>query len=119
VCVLFSEENTAAVFWQNPSETWIDINPGSTDRAVAFPRLSALFGDEGRTDPKVDTHWFFESGVIDLFVMLGPKPADVSRQYALLTGATPLPPVSGAARSHNRRRCRSCARAAEQWQQQQ
>ena len=43
--------------------------------------------------PQVDTHWFSESGIIDIFVMLGPKPQDVFRQYAILTGTTPLPPV--------------------------
>ena len=43
--------------------------------------------------PQIDTHWFSESGVIDVFVMLGPKPHDLFRQYAALTGPTPLPPV--------------------------
>jgi len=41
------------------------------------------------------THWFSESGIIDLFLMLGGKsPSDVFRQYARLTGTTPLPPVT-------------------------
>ena len=44
--------------------------------------------------PQVDTQWFSESGIIDVFIMLGPKPADVFRQYAHLTGTTALPPVS-------------------------
>lgn len=44
--------------------------------------------------PQIDTHWFSESGIIDVFMMLGPKPADVFKQYAKLTGTTPLPPVS-------------------------
>lgn len=44
--------------------------------------------------PQTDTHWFSESGVIDIFLMLGPGPKDVFRQYAALTGTTPLPPVS-------------------------
>ena len=43
--------------------------------------------------PQVDTHWFSESGIIDVFVMLGPRPHDVFRQYSALTGTTPLPPV--------------------------
>lgn len=43
--------------------------------------------------PQTDTHWFSESGIIDVFVMLGPKPKDVFYQYSLLTGTTPLPPV--------------------------
>ena len=43
--------------------------------------------------PQIDTHWFSESGIIDVFVMLGPKPHDVFKQYASLTGPTYLPPV--------------------------
>ena len=57
-----------------------------------FAKLVDLVkGDE---IPQTDTHWFSESGIIDVFLMLGPRPADVFRQYAVLTGTTPLPPVS-------------------------
>jgi len=56
-----------------------------------FSKLVDLVkGDE---IPQIDTHWFSESGVIDVFLMLGPRPTDVFRQYAALTGTTPLPPV--------------------------
>ena len=48
----------------------------------------------GEEIPQIDTHWFSESGIIDVFFMLGPEPRDVFRQYAALTGTTPLPPVS-------------------------
>lgn len=52
------------------------------------------FFSSGETDPpQVSTHWFSESGIIDVFVMLGPKPMDVFRQYASLTGSQNLPPV--------------------------
>ena len=44
--------------------------------------------------PQVDTRWMSESGIIDVFFLLGPSPRDVMRQYASLTGTTPLPPVS-------------------------
>ena len=44
--------------------------------------------------PQTDTHWFFEDGIIDVFVLLGPGPKDIFTQYASLTGNTPLPPVS-------------------------
>ena len=37
-------------------------------------------------DQQVDTFWMFESGMVDLFVMLGPGPKAVSRQDGLLTG---------------------------------
>lgn len=56
-----------------------------------FAKLVDLVkGDE---IPQTDTHWFSESGIIDVFLMLGPQPADVFRQYAALTGTMPLPPV--------------------------
>ena len=53
--------------------------------------MSYFHGDD--ETPQMDTHWFSESGIIDLFVMLGPRPHDLFRQYSRLTGATPLPPV--------------------------
>ena len=55
--------------------------------------LMSLF-KSSESVPKMDTHWISESGIIDVFVMLGPKPQDVFSQYAALTGTTQLPPVS-------------------------
>lgn len=56
-------------------------------------KLMSFFKSAGDT-PQVDTHWFSESGIIDVFVMLGPSPRSVFRQYSRLTGPTMLPPVS-------------------------
>lgn len=36
--------------------------------------------------PQTDVRWISESGIIDVFIMLGPKPSDVFTQYASLTG---------------------------------
>ena len=44
--------------------------------------------------PQVDTHWMSESGIIDVFFLMGPTAGDVMKQYTGLTGTTPLPPVS-------------------------
>ena len=44
--------------------------------------------------PQVDTHWFSESGIIDVFFLLGPTSDDVFNQYASLTGYPAMPPVS-------------------------
>lgn len=57
-------------------------------------KLMSFFKSAGDT-PQMDTHWFSESGIIDMFVMLGPNPRSVFRQYSRLTGPTMLPPVSG------------------------
>ena len=56
-------------------------------------RLMDYFKSE-QDMPQIDTHWISESGIIDVFVLFGPKPRDVFRQYSNLTGPTPLPPVS-------------------------
>ena len=50
------------------------------------------FVGSGQSEPQVETHWISESGIIDVFVLLGPAPKDVSFQYGRLTGTTPLPP---------------------------
>ena len=44
--------------------------------------------------PQTDTHWMSESGVIDVFVILGPRTHEVFRQMSTLTGTTLMPPVS-------------------------
>lgn len=36
--------------------------------------------------PQTDVRWISESGVIDAFILLGPRPQDVFAQYAALTG---------------------------------
>lgn len=66
-----SADSTVAVFNAVGSETWIDI---------------------ARPTPKsTDTHWISESGILDIFIMPGPTPRDVFKQYAGLTGTTALP----------------------------
>lgn len=54
------------------SETWIDVSHPS--------------------DKSTKTHWISESGVLDLFLLPGPTPDDVFKQYAKLTGPSALPP---------------------------
>ncbi|KAK7471500.1 hypothetical protein BaRGS_00035839 [Batillaria attramentaria] len=86
-----NEKRTVGVFWLNAAETWIDISSNVADKSI-FSNL-ADFVTGNNEIPQTDTHWFSESGVIDVFLMLGPAPNDVSRQYAALTGTTPIPPL--------------------------
>ena len=79
-------KRTTGVFWLNAAETWIDVRKSSNGV------LSSLKNLVSSSQPRVDTHWMSETGIIDAFVLLGPKPKDVSRQYMALTGPTPLPP---------------------------
>ena len=64
---------TSAVFWWNPTETFVDI------------------ADDEKGDKT--SHWISESGIIDLFFIPGPSPSDLYRQYARLTGTLELPPI--------------------------
>ncbi|XP_031551690.1 neutral alpha-glucosidase AB-like [Actinia tenebrosa] len=82
VMLAHSVSKTVGIFWMNAAETWVDIS--SSDARKAEEEV-----------PQVETHWFSESGIIDVFVMLGPKPHDVFKQYATLTGPTALPPLFG------------------------
>ena len=54
----------------------------------------ADFVTKTASEDLVTTHWMSESGIIDLFVMVGPTSKDVFAQYASLTGLAPIPPVS-------------------------
>uniref|UniRef100_K3WDY2 Glucosidase II subunit alpha n=1 Tax=Globisporangium ultimum (strain ATCC 200006 / CBS 805.95 / DAOM BR144) TaxID=431595 RepID=K3WDY2_GLOUD len=72
VLVAPNAKNTVGVFWHNPSETFVDIATHEHTKK---------------------SHWMSESGVLDLFVLLGPTSADFFSQYTLLTGRAPLPPV--------------------------
>ncbi|GMF15036.1 unnamed protein product [Phytophthora lilii] len=74
VLVAPSKENTVGMFWNNPSETFVDI-----------------WTDENAHSKS--SHWLSESGVFDLFLMAGPSSADLFSQYTLLTGRAQLPPL--------------------------
>ncbi|XP_055354259.1 neutral alpha-glucosidase AB-like isoform X2 [Paramacrobiotus metropolitanus] len=82
-----NEKNTVGVFWNNAAETWIDV-----DYTTASHGGSTLFG--AASTPKADTHWISEAGIVDLFVFMGPRPADVSRQFTQIVGHPFLPPFA-------------------------
>jgi alpha 1,3-glucosidase len=66
-----SKDSTVGIFHAVGSETWIDVSHTSA--------------------ASTETHWISESGILDIFLMPGPTPADIFSQYAALTGTTPLP----------------------------
>ncbi|BES89296.1 neutral alpha-glucosidase AB [Nesidiocoris tenuis] len=86
--IAHSEERTTGVFWVNPSETWVDVKV-ETNNVVSS--LVNFVG--GNQESAVETHFMSESGDIDVFILPGPKPMDVFRQYTALTGTAPLPPI--------------------------
>ena len=86
--VAHSAHRSVGLFWNNAAETWIDIKSSKS----VLSSLISLF--KTADVPQVDTHWISESGIMDVFVLMGPKPKDVLTQYATLTGTATMPPVS-------------------------
>ncbi|KIW57882.1 hypothetical protein PV05_02438 [Exophiala xenobiotica] len=77
-------DSTVGIFWLNAAETWVDITKSTHG---GNPLTLGLSG--GVVD--THTHWMSESGILDVFVMLGPTPKDLSKSYGELTGYTQLP----------------------------
>ncbi|RMX38788.1 hypothetical protein pdam_00017684 [Pocillopora damicornis] len=100
VMIAHSVARTVGVFWMNAAETWVDISSSSARKSMLNSLMSFFKGSE--EVPQVDTHWISESGIIDVFVMLGPKPHDLFQEYAAFTGTTALPPLFGIAYHQSR-----------------
>ncbi|KAL9597362.1 MAG: hypothetical protein Q9179_004300 [Wetmoreana sp. 5 TL-2023] len=77
------KDSTVGVFWLNAAEMWIDIVKTKTSGNP----LSLGIGGTTNTQ----THWFSESGLLDVFVFLGPTPKDIVQKYSELTGYSQLP----------------------------
>uniref|UniRef100_A0A8C2I8I9 Neutral alpha-glucosidase AB n=1 Tax=Cyprinus carpio TaxID=7962 RepID=A0A8C2I8I9_CYPCA len=92
VLISHSTDRTMGIFWLNAAETWVDISSNTTmfGKILDFVQVSS-------EAPQTDVRWMSESGIIDVFIMLGPKPADVFTQYASLTGTQSFPPLSALA----------------------
>jgi len=82
-----SENRSTGVFWLNSAETWVDIDHASSTSGGLFASLLSS------GDRRIDTHWMSEAGVIDIFIMTGPLPRDVLRQFTSLVGRQELPPL--------------------------
>lgn len=77
------KDSSVGVFWLNAAETWIDVT-----KAKGHTNPLAL-GIGAKTDTQ--THWISESGLLDVFVFLGPTPQDITKTYGELTGYTAMP----------------------------
>eukprot|EP00099_Drosophila_melanogaster_P024123 NP_652145.1 glucosidase 2 alpha subunit, isoform B [Drosophila melanogaster] len=80
-------QRTAGVYWQNAAETWVDIQTSETN--VVSSLVNFVSGSQKTPPPAA--HFMSESGIVDAFIMLGPKPMDTFKQYAALTGTHELP----------------------------
>mmetsp|Transcript_3981 Transcript_3981/g.8750 ORF Transcript_3981/g.8750 Transcript_3981/m.8750 type:complete len:1031 (-) Transcript_3981:42-3134(-) len=71
-----SVSHASGMLWLNAAETYVDLLTGSSNSNQVSAR----------------THWFSESGVIDVFLLPGgPHVRDVLSQYTALTGAPVMP----------------------------
>ena len=68
---------TAAIYWHNPSETFIDVSDGGPSAAQSHKQ----------------SRWISETGNIDFFLLPGPSVKSVYRQYTSLVGTQQLPPI--------------------------
>ncbi|KAA1073417.1 hypothetical protein PGT21_011415 [Puccinia graminis f. sp. tritici] len=94
--------STVGVFWLNAAETWVDVEKRETRgevveawKAGASRRASSSgegVTDEGPTGTSTETYWMSESGILDLFLFLGPSSAEIFSSFAALVGTTILPP---------------------------
>ncbi|OAA65904.1 alpha glucosidase alpha [Niveomyces insectorum RCEF 264] len=80
--------STVGVFWLNAAETWIDI---VKNKLKSNPKA---IGNAGGVSTDTETHWMSETGLLDVFVFLGPSPQDVLQKYSELTGYTAMPQES-------------------------
>lgn len=80
-------KRSSGVFWHNSAETWVDVI-NYADGTVVSSLVNLVTGGQKR---RVDTRFMSESGIVDIFVFLGDKPADVFRQFTNLVGVAPLP----------------------------
>ncbi|BGP48447.1 glucosidase II [Rhodotorula kratochvilovae] len=86
--------SSVAVFLVTGSELWVDVTKASTPKAIssAFKKSKGTQStDGGPSSTTTSTHWMAESGILDLFVFLGPSPTDIFASYTALTGRAPMP----------------------------
>ncbi|XP_039761408.1 neutral alpha-glucosidase AB [Pararge aegeria] len=83
-----SSKRSSGVFWHNSAETWVDV-VNFSESTVVSSLVNFMTGGQKQ---RVDARFMSESGIVDVFVLLGEKPADVFRQYTILTGVAPIPP---------------------------
>ncbi|CCC10772.1 hypothetical protein SMACR_04391 [Sordaria macrospora] len=77
------KDSSVGIFWLNAAETWVDI----TKEKESKNPLALGIGSKTNTN----THWISETGLLDVFVFLGPTPQDLIRKYSELTGTTAMP----------------------------
>lgn len=60
------------IFWNNPSETWVDVATVKNQK---------------------QTHWFSETGVLEFYLFLSDSPKNLVSTFTIFTGPPLLPPL--------------------------
>ncbi|XP_048649703.1 neutral alpha-glucosidase C isoform X3 [Marmota marmota marmota] len=82
---------TIGIFWLNASETLVEIN---TQPSVEYTWTQVgPAAAKQKVISRTDVCWISESGIIDVFLLTGPTPSDVFKQYSYLTGTQAMPPL--------------------------
>ena len=69
------EKSVSGMLWLNPSETYVTLSR------------------EVDSAEDVASAWVSETGIMDMFFLMGPSPQEVSSQYHFLTGLAPMAPL--------------------------
>lgn len=81
-------DGTTGVFWQNSAETWVDIYNRNSEKNVLSSLVNIVSGSDNEP---LAAHFMSESGIVDVFILMGPSPMAAFKQYTDLTGTAPLP----------------------------
>ncbi|XP_010623078.1 neutral alpha-glucosidase C isoform X1 [Fukomys damarensis] len=84
-------DRTIGIFWLNASETLVEIN---TEPAAEYTLTQVgPAAAKQKVRSRTDVRWISESGIIDVFLLTGPTPSDIFKQYSCLTGTQAMPPL--------------------------
>lgn len=97
-----SRASAVSVLWMNAAETWVDIHktqrrPGKSSASAAVKSALAASQDDARAraggSSSQSSHVYFmsESGILDLFVFMGPTLERNMERFMSLVGRTALP----------------------------
>ncbi|VDO59740.1 unnamed protein product [Haemonchus placei] len=89
--VALNPKRTIGLLWLNAAETWVDIEYTTADKGI-LAKVVADSDIHAKEVRQINSHFISETGVIEVFVTLGPQPQDSVRQLATLIGVYSLPP---------------------------
>jgi len=71
---------SAGIFWVNGADTYVDVKKDEEH-------------NEKVLNSKIDTktHWISENGIVDIVIMIGENPTEITKSYSLLSGNVQLP----------------------------